>query len=336
MSDALVQCWLEDAQGRRTPVGRRGLIVGRNLGADLMLDDAAASRRAAFVYQDLEGLWLVRVGRSSVRVGSVEVEETQRLNHGDQIDFPGASFLVHAQQDEALYKARWVLRREAAPAELSDLPRVAPLGQGPFTMGGGPGDSLQVAPWPPGLVRLVPSGDAWLATLGQGVSIDGIPVRARFTRELGADSRVGFGGVVYRLVDVAAVQRDTEHRLPVEMPTRAVLQPLVPSGGSLTLGFGEVEVTTWIPGVRFDLLQALLTPPEPYGLGDPLPDAVVLPRVWGRKIPTGRKAVVTVLMRLRRDLDKGGLPGALLVERSTGRSRFRLAPGAQVEILDPR
>ncbi len=63
---------------------------------------------------------------------------------------------------------------------------------------------------------------------------------------------------------------------------------------------------------------------------------MVLPRVWGRKIPTGRKAVVTVLMRLRRDLDKGGLPGALLVERSTGRSRFRLAPGAQVEILDPR
>ena len=96
------------------------------------------------------------------------------------------------------------------------------------------------------------------------------------------------------------------------------------------------SVTTWIPGVRFDVLQGLLNPPVPYKAGDPLPDAVLMPLVWGRQLPTDRKAVTTVLKRLRRDLEKGGLPGSLLVDRSQGRSRFCLAPGAVVELLDPR
>ncbi len=336
MTDAPIQCWLEDAQGRRIPIGPRGLIIGRSLASDLMLEDAAASRRAAFVYQDLEGLWLVKVGRSSVRVGHAEVEDTQALGPGDVIHFPGASFVVHSDQDPALANASWALRREAVPAELSDLPRVQPLGDEAFTIGGSPGDSLRVPSWPPGLVRLEPTGSGWLATVREGVTLDGIPVQEPATRTISADARIAYARVVFRLVEVAATQRDTQHQLPVELPTRVALQPLVPSGGSLTLFFGELEVTTWIPGVRFDMLQALLSPPDPYDPGDPLPDSVLMPRVWGRQLPTDRKAVVTVLKRLRRDLEKGGLPGSLLVDRTQGRSRFRLASGAGVELLDPR
>ncbi len=88
--------------------------------------------------------------------------------------------------------------------------------------------------------------------------------------------------------------------------------------------------------MRFDLLQALLAPPQPYRPGDPLPDGVLMPLVWGRQLPTDRKAVTTVLKRLRRDLDKAGLPGSLLVKRSQGRSSFAMEEAATAEVLDPR
>jgi hypothetical protein len=333
-----LQCWLEAEDGKRIPVGPRGLIIGRSLASDVMLADAAASRRSAFIYQDLEGLWLVKVGRSSVRVGHSEVEDTQALRPGDTVHFPGAAYVVQADDDEAaLADVSWALRRESAPAELHDLPRVLPLGDQPVTLGGGPEDDLRIPSWPPGLVRLEPiKGGGWSARLREGVSVDGAPVRSDTSRDLTADARIGYARVVFRLVEVAATQRDTQQQLPIELPSRVALQPLVPSGGSITLGFGEAEVTTWVPGVRYDVLQALLSPPAPYQAGDPLPDAVLMPLVWGRQLPSDRKAVVTVLKRLRRDLEKAGLAGSLLVDRSQGRSRFCLAPGALVEILDPR
>jgi hypothetical protein len=337
MSDPPPLCWLEAQDGKRIPIGPRGLIIGRSLASDVMLTDAAASRRSAFVYRDLEGLWLVKVGRSSIKVDGAELEDTRKLQPGDVIHFPGVSFVVHSDDDPALGSASWALRRETAPPDLDTLPRVLPLGDQPFTVGGSPDDHLRIPSWPPALVRLepLPSG-GWQAALREGVSIDGSPVQAALTRSLGADARIGYARVVYRLVEVAATQRDTQHQLPVELPTRVLLQPLVPSGGSITLFFGTTEVTTWIPGVRYDVLQALLDPPAPYSPGDPLPDAVLMPRVWGRSLPTDRKAVTTVLKRLRRDLDKAGLPGSLLVDRSQGRSRFRLGEGANVELLEPR
>ena len=337
MSDSPPLCWLEAQDGKRIPIGPRGLIIGRSLASDVMLADAAASRRSAFVYRDLEGLWLVKVGRSSIKIEGAELQDTRKLQPGDVIHFPGASYVVHSDDDPALGAASWALRRESAPPELDALPRVLPLSDQPFSVGGSPEDHLRIPSWPPGFVQLEPLADGgWQACLGEGVSIDGDPVRAALTRPLPADARIGYARVVYRLVEVAATQRDTQHQLPVELPDRVLLQPLVPSGGSVTLLFGDIEVTTWIPGVRYDLLQALLDPPAPYGPGDPLPDAVLMPRVWGRALPTDRKAVTTVLKRLRRDLEKGGLPGSLLVDRSQGRSRFRLAEGAGVELLDPR
>ncbi len=338
MTEIPPQAWLEDETGKRIPIGPRGVIVGRSLASDVMLQDATASRRAAFIYRDLEGLWLVRVGRSSVRIEDAEVEDNQALQPGDSIQFPGASFVVHSDEDPALATASWALRREAAPPDLAELPRVIPLTDQPFSLGGSPDDDLRIPSWPPGLVRLDPHDRrSWRASLREGVSIDGIPVQAPTTRPLPADARIGYARVVYRLVEVAATQRDTLHQLPVELPSRVLLQPLVPSGGSITLFFGEeLEVTTWIPGVRYDLLQALLSPPAPYTAGDPLPDAVIMPLVWGRQIPSDRKAVTTVLKRLRRDLEKGGLPGSLLVDRSQGRSSFRTAPGASIELLEPR
>jgi len=336
MTDTPIQCWLEDEAGKRFPVGPRGLIVGRSLASDVMLADATASRRAAFIYRDLEGLWLVKVGRSSVRVGHGEVEDTLALKPGDGIGFPGAHYVVHSDEDPSMASATWALRRESVPPDLTDLPRVQPLSDQAFTLGGSPDDSLRIPSWPPGMVTLEPRGQAWQATLREGVTVDGIPTQAATTRSLTADARIGYARVVFRLVEVAATQRDTLHQLPVELPTRVLLQPLVPSGGSITLFFGEIEVTTWIPGVRYDVLQALLSPPDPYVAGDPVPDAVLMPRVWGRQLPSDRKAVVTVLKRLRRDLEKGGLPGSLLVDRTQGRSRFRLAPAGTVELLDPR
>jgi hypothetical protein len=331
------QSWLEDPTGRRYPLGPRGLIVGRSLSSDLLLTDATASRRAAFVYQDLEGLWLVKVGRSSVRVNQAEVEDTQALRPGDTIHFPGARFLIQSGEDTALETARWALRREAAPPELAQLPRIFPMADEPVTLGGGPDDGLLIPTWPPGHVRLHPEpGQGWTASVGPGVALDGIPVDTATRRLLRSDTRITYAQVSFRLVEVAATQRDTLHQLPLDPPDQVTLQPMVPSGGSITLRFGADEVTTWVPGVRYDLLQALLSPPAPYNPGDPLPDAVLMPLVWGRQIPSDRKAVTTVLKRLRRDLEKGGLAGSLLVSRTQGRSRFSLAPGATVEILDPR
>jgi hypothetical protein len=337
MSEQPPQCWLEGDNGRRISIGPRGLIAGRSLASDLLLTDATASRRAAFVYADLEGLWVVKVGRSSVKVNHTEVDDSQALREGDTLRFPGSAYVVHVGAPPSPEAASWVLRREAAPAALLALPRVHPLTTSSFCMGGHPDDSLHIPGWPPSLVQLSPAQPSgWTATLGAGLALDGVPLDGPTQRRLTGDERLGYGGVVYRLVEVAVTQRDTLHSLPVEPPDRVSLQPMVPSGGSITLGFGELEVTTWVPGVRYDLLQALLSPPAPYAPGDPLPDAVLMPLVWGRQIPSDRKAVTTVLKRLRRDLEKGGLAGSLLVDRSQGRSTFRLAPGAQVEILEPR
>jgi len=336
MSDTPSPAWLSDEQGKRHLVGPRGLLVGRSLGSNVLLTDATASRRSAFVYTDLEGLWIVKVGRSSVRINHIELQETQRLTAGDVIHFPGASFVVHTE-DGGRTSANWALRRETAPRSALTVPVVQALGDAVFSIGGGPDDQLKVPGWPPAQVVLEPRPPkGWLARVQKGVIIEGVTAPEPMPRMLTGGERIGYGELLFRLIEVEATQRDTLQQLPIELPTQVLIQPFVPSGGSITLLFGATEVTTWVPGVRFDLLQALLGPPDPYSPGDALPDGVLMPLVWGRQLPSDRKAVTTVLKRLRRDLDKAGLPGSLLVKRSQGRSSFGLAPGASVELLDPR
>ena len=120
------------------------------------------------------------------------------------------------------------------------------------------------------------------------------------------------------------------------LPIRVELQPLPPAGGQLTVHTAEHSRTAWVSGVQFDFLQVLLRPPDGRRVYDGVPDGAVLPAVWGRALPSDPGAVATLAKRLRSDLSRSGLDGRALIERTSGRTWFRLAKNARVEVLPPR
>jgi DNA-binding winged helix-turn-helix (wHTH) protein len=87
----------------------------------------------------------------------------------------------------------------------------------------------------------------------------------------------------------------------------------------------------YLPERRCDLVATLLSPPAPYRAGDPVPDDVLLPRLWpGRAMTRGDLHVV--LHRARHDLVRAELDGAALLVRAEGgaATSFRISRDATV------
>ena len=294
MPTMIAKCWLVLDNGNRFRIDGRGLLIGRSVGADIHLPDPAASRRQALVYLDTSGLQLVRLGRAPVHLNGELVCEQGNLEDQDLLQFPGTNIRVKVQDPPADAPTGWVLRHSVGrPGEptstiFADLPRDE------FRVGQGPDDHLRLMEWPVAAIQLTPCfPNGWEAVLARGVTLNGqMPVFGSKLKLRSGDQMV-YNSETVRLIDVARSQKTTMGDEGQCLPWKVELQPLPPAGGQMTVHDGKEETTAFFPGLRFDLLQVLLQPPGGREPGEPLPDAVLLPQLWGRKIPSDRKAVTT-------------------------------------------
>ncbi len=337
MEGIATRCWIESAEGRRWQVGPRGLLIGRSAAADIQLTDPSVSRRSALVYTDPQGVQLVRIGRSPVEVNGKPLGESHTLAQGDVLALPGCTLSVRLEREEPQSSTGWALRHRS-PADPSGRTigfTALPL-EG-FTVGGDDGDDLTMPGWLPASIELEPAlPGGWRATLGAGVTLNGRVPPKDLAHLLQSGDELGWQGTTLRLVDLASAHQTTMGDDTPDLPWHVELQPVPPAGGQVTIKLGHRTRTIWLPGLRFDLLQVLLVPLGSGPAGEPITDATVLTRVWGRLPPKDPKAVNTLVKRLRKDLEGGGLDARLLVLRSHGRTQFVLAEGADVVMSDPR
>jgi hypothetical protein len=329
------RCFIVTEDGTRIDLSRRGLLVGRALEADLHLEDPRASRRHALLFVDADGPRIVGLGRAPVLQNGVAIMEDADLGHGDKLTFPGAVFRVEVSGPAPGARSGWVVKVTRG-ASADALPVIRELPADPFLVGGGEGDDLRIPEWMPRLLSLRPRFERWEARVGRGLLRNGRLCEPDTPFPTDSGDRYSCNGVTLRLVNAAISEAATLFSDSDEMPLDVELQPLPPAGGQLTLRDAHEERTVFVSGLRFDLLLTLLAPRAGLEPGDPVPDAVVLSRVWGRQQPRDRKAVTILLKRLRADLERGGIDASSLVVHEAGRSSFRLGRGARVRLLDPR
>ncbi len=306
-----------------------GLLVGRSAECDVVVSDARVSRHHLLLRPVDDGVEMQVLGRAPVTVNAALVHASATLRHGDAFTLSGRTFTVVSV----------VAPRSAEPACVWG---VEPRGgaffrvvQSPFTVGGDVRDDLLVASWPPATLTLTVVQRALLLETGQaGVECDGATLQEFEVVSVRAGAEVRFLGQSLRLVAAqASVETATAPSDFDALPRRVKLE-FLPRGGRLTLSYGAWERSLWLADRRCDLVATLLFPPAPYGAGDPIPDEVLLPRVWpdGK---AGRVELNTLLFRTRKDLVRADIDGAALLERLDNSTRVRLAPGADVALTSP-
>lgn len=322
--DASLLYWLDGGDGRIL-IRAGGLLVGRSPDCDVVLPDAQVSRHHALFRLDDRGVEAVLLGRALLAVNDVPVGAVTALREGDAVSLCGHRFrlVATAAPPDPEPEVAWAISRGGALQH-----RVK---RQTFTVGGGADDDLFVEGWPAAALSFSQAQRALVLQANvRGVRVDhALDEGAVVTVQAGA--RVIFRDVS---LHVLALARDanaaTAPMLAPELPARARLQ-FLPKGGRLTLGFGAREQTVWLPDRRCDLVAALLQPPTPYRPGEPVPDDVLIPRVWPGG-EGGRTELNTLVFRARKDLVKADLDGGTLIDRSPGAVRLRLAERASVTV----
>lgn len=328
MADYGTQWWLELPDGTRRRVGPAGLLIGRSADCDLVLNDEHASRRHAIVHRTAEGLALVSLGR-------VESTENAALADGTRLSFPGLMVTVRASSSVGDGEPSWVLRLHGGG--------VFGVSERGLSVGNGPDDDLRIPGCAPrsALFRVARGQLLLEAGVALGVSAH----KAGLVQlDAGTLHRLSRGNVVHLgrarisvIVGGATYLGTTLGRggAAAQDMTEApsVRLQFLPRGGRLFVELGGEETVVYLAGRRCDLAACLLQPPAPHVPGDPIPDDVLIPRVWPGGTET-RSAVGVLLHRLRRDLVDAGLDGVALVERveGGGATRFVVPPGASVTV----
>lgn len=324
--------WLELPDGTRRRVGSGGLLIGRNTDCDLVLNDERASRRHAIVHRTAEGVALVSLGRGSAGVDSTGNAE---LADGTRLLFPGLTVTVKASRGVGGCDPSWVLRHHGGG--------VFGVSERGLSVGNGPDDDLRIAGCAPRSALFRVADGHLLLETGVALGVSGHKA-GLLQLDAGTLHRLSRGNVVHLgraqisvIVGGATYQGTTIGRgsgaaQPMRESPSLRLQ-FLPRGGRLFVALGGEETVVYLAGRRCDLAACLLQPPAPYVPGDPIPDDVLIPRVWPGGTET-RSAVGVLLHRLRRDFVVAGLDGLALVERveGGGATRFAVPSGTSVTV----
>lgn len=324
--------WLELPDGTRRRVGPAGLLIGRRPDCDLVLNSEHASRRHAIIHRTAEGVALVSLSRGLAQADNAGHAE---LADGTRLTFPGLAVTVRASTVVDDVDPLWVLRHHGGG--------VFGVSERGLSVGDGPDDDLRIAGCAPrsalfriargqlfleaGVVLGVSAHKAGLVNLASG-AVHRL-ARGNVVHLGRAQISVLVGGATHLGTTVGrggAAAQDT-----LEPPS--VRLEFLPRGGRLFVMLGGEETVVYLAGRRCDLAACLLQPPAPYVLGEPIPDDVLIPRVWPGGTET-RSAVGVLLHRLRRDLVHAGLDGVALVVRAEGggATRFAIPSGASVTV----
>jgi hypothetical protein len=294
--------FLELPDGMAIVIGPAGLLVGRHRSCDLQLAAETASRRHALLRTVDDGVELIVLGRHPVEVDGEAVTSSKTLAHGARLNLPGLTCGIRIDRVDDSVAVAYVLRHGD---------QRFPIRSSPFTL------PIEGAP------RIWSVQGELVADLEDGTQValhEGATLEVR-----------GQSFVVERAPDdnASTVAEVGERRV------RGVMLQAFPRGGRVTFQFGDGEHTVYLPGRRYRLIAALVTPPPPLAPGDFIPDSELVPLVWNDNDQVGgRTEINVVIARTRQDLLAAGIAPPL--ERAPGGrgTRLVLAPSAVIRTVE--
>jgi len=314
--------------GPSRKVGLDGLIIGRHSECDIVASDPAMSRRHALIRVTSDGVELVPLGTGPVSVNGTPTDRPHMLAHGDRLAFPGLALHVEIEDAPASETANGFMIERAGGGRFG-------LGSRSFSVGGGANDDLYIDDLPASaLVFSTAAGGPRVELRAGDATHDGVPLERGVAIALSVGESVTCGDETFTIV-AAGDHADATTAVGggEEMPHAIVIE-MLPRGGLVMFSLASGTRSVYLADRRFDLLLALLRPPEGYQAGDIISDDVLCAGVWPRRDGVGRTEVNTLISRCRRDLVEAGLNGARLIQRAPGGggTRFMLARGATVTV----
>jgi hypothetical protein len=311
-----------DGPSRR--VGPNGLVVGRQHDSDIILADPSASRRHALIRLTADGAEVVPIGRSPIEVNGKSHDRPCALADGDQLAMPGLVLVVEVRAQRPDPRGSAAYRLERARGGSFGIVHT------PFVIGSDEGDDLIVKGWPAHALKLhVAQGELYVEVLAGKATRNGGELEPGALEPLAIDDELGYRREAF--VVRSAVRDATTAVGGIGLPTHVTIE-ILPRGGRMVFAVAGSEHAVYLADRRFDLLVALLRPPEGYVAGDFIPDDVVRTIVWPRNPGVSRPEINSLISRCRRDLVEAGLAGARLLVRAPGggATKLALAVGATV------
>jgi hypothetical protein len=266
------------------------------------------------------------LGQHPVGVDDLSIAATCALASGARVTLPGLVCTVRIEDGGDVAAGDFAVRFGSGSF---------PIRISPFAIGAGP-SAIVVDGWPANAIELHVAQAALFATLAEPGQHNARPLAAATLVELAPGDSLEMRGKLFSIERVSAGDATTVGASADPRVHGAKLAPL-PRGGRITFRFADGERTVYLPGRRYRLAAALLSPPAPLVAGDFVPDATLIPLVWhDTREASAREDINVLLTRLRHDLVAGNIAAVTILERAPGgrATRFVVAPGATVRDSD--
>jgi hypothetical protein len=299
-------------------------LLGRSPDCDVVISDARVSRHHALLRVVANGIEAVPLVRQLVTVNGAPLEAPRALRDGDVLGVADHAFTLSVEPAaEVAEPDPWFIECDAGVLVAVGADRVS--------VGSGVEDRLVIREWEPGALALeVVGGRLMLEVNVAGVVADG-PRAVGDLVTLRAGSEVSSRGASFRVISLPAdLSKPTTRPLVDELATGLSLT-FLPRGGNLTVSVGARTRKVYLADRRCELIASLMQPPQPYGVGELIPDEVIIAKLWGES-RGGRTDLNTLVWRLRKDLAEAGLEDVTLFARMNGGLRLLFGEGAPVTV----
>ena len=314
---------MPDGPSRR--VGPNGVIIGRQKDCDIVTLEPSVSRRHALVRITADGVEVVPLGRAPVDINGKPRDKPHALADGDTLTVPGLTLEVKisAARPDPEAPGGFVLQRERGGS--------FGVAHTPFMIGGGATDDLIIKKWPEALLALhVAQGELFVELRTGKAEHGGEALEPGVLEPMQIGDTLSCRGEEFTIAYAGAAATTavaSRHELPIKVEIE-----MLPRGGRVVFTTAIGERAVYLADRRFDLMMALLDPPEGHQPGEFISDDTVRVVVWPRNPSVSRPEINMLISRCRRDLIDAGLAGPRLIERAPGGggTRLALAPNATV------
>lgn len=327
MEPPRLRCVLVLPDGPSRRVGPNGVIIGRQKDCDIVTLEPSVSRRHALVRITAEGVEVVPLGRAPVEINGKPSDKPHGLADGDTLTIPGLTLTVkvEAARPDPDAPGGFVLQRERGGS--------FGVAHTPFVIGGGKADDLIIQKWPESVLALhVAQGELFVELRAGKAEHDGEALEPGVLEPVAIGDTLACRGEVFTIAYAGAAVT-TAVAVRNELPLAVEIE-MLPRGGRIMFTLATGERAVYLADRRFDLMMALLRPPEGHQPGEFVSDDTVRAVVWPRNPSVSRPEINMLISRCRRDLLDAGLPGPRLIERAPGGggTRLALAPNASVVV----
>jgi hypothetical protein len=320
--------WLERGE-IRVRIDSGGLLFGRALTCHVVLDDARASKRHALVRLGLEGPELLPLGRNPTSVNGAAAHRPTILRPGDRLELPGGAYTVRVEGDRAPAPGGATLMCETDDGWL-----FAPHDPD-FTVGSDRLDSLHVASWPPGALRVQSLHQSFVATLGAPLRVNGVEQPEGALIPLKHHTRFEGDGFALSLFQESQGGAQTTHLIQEDPFAERLRLIFLPKGGRFEAHFSnQPPLAVGLSELRCRFMAILMLGREGYTPGEFLEDEDAISGVWPRADDKTNHDVNTLVYRIRNSLLAKGIDPFLVMERSKAGAgtRLRVGPDTAVEV----